>query len=101
MGEKFNPIAAECRFGAWLARRAEHDDGFGRFQLDGRAIGRVGDDAARALLDGLPEDQRNVMVLRIVADLTVEQVAQVLGKRPGAVKALQRRALDSLRRKLS
>jgi len=49
----------------------------------------------------LPEDQRNVMVLRIVADLTVEQVAQVLGKRPGAVKALQRRALDSLRRKLS
>ena len=35
----------------------------------------------------LPEDQRNVMVLRIVADLTVEQTAAVLDKRAGAVKA--------------
>jgi len=40
------------------------------------------------------------MVLRIVADLTVEQVAAVLGKREGAVKALQRRALERLRKKL-
>jgi len=39
------------------------------------------------------------MVLRIVADLTVEQIAEVLGKRPGAVKALQRRALERLRKK--
>ena len=76
-------------------------DGRAAASAEDEALTRVGDDAARALLDGLPEDQRNVMVLRIVADLTVEQVAQVLGKRPGAVKALQRRALDSLRRKLS
>lgn len=65
------------------------------------ALARSDDEAARRLLDGLPEDQRNVMVLRVVADLTVEQVAEILGKRPGAVKALQRRALESLRRKLS
>lgn len=65
------------------------------------ALRRVGDDSALDLLDGLPDDQRNVMVLRILGDLTVEQIAEVLGKRPGAVKALQRRALDSLRRKLS
>ncbi|MCA0218028.1 MAG: sigma-70 family RNA polymerase sigma factor [Actinobacteria bacterium] len=76
-------------------------DGRAAASAEDEAFTRVGDDAARALLDGLPEDQRNVMVLRIVADLTVEQVAHVLGKRPGAVKALQRRALDSLRRKLS
>jgi len=76
-------------------------DGRAAASAEDEALTRVGDDAARALLDGLPEDQRNVMVLRIVADLTVEQVAEVLGKRPGAVKALQRRALDSLRRKLS
>lgn len=65
------------------------------------AIGNIADASARAVLDGLPPDQRNVMVLRIVADLTVEQVAAVLGKRPGAVKALQRRALEALRKKFS
>lgn len=62
---------------------------------------RVGDARARALLDQLPPDQRDVMVLRIVADLTVEQVAHVLHKRVGAVKGLQRRALENLRRKMA
>jgi RNA polymerase sigma-70 factor, ECF subfamily len=64
------------------------------------ATARLGDQRALALLDGLPADQRDVMVLRIVADLTVEQIAEVLGKRPGAVKALQRRALERLRKKI-
>ena len=62
---------------------------------------RLGDQAALALLDGLSADQRDVMVLRVVADLTVEQVAEVLGKRVGAVKALQRRALATLRKKVT
>lgn len=62
---------------------------------------RLSDSSVLSVLDGLPEDQRNVMVLRIVSDLTVEQIAEVLGKKPGAVKALQRRALESLRKKVS
>ena len=41
-----------------------------------------------------------MLTLRVVADLTVEQIADVLGKRPGAVKALQRRALVAVRRSL-
>ena len=65
------------------------------------AIGNLADASARALLDGLPPDQRDVMVLRIIGDLTVEQVAEIVGKRPGAVKALQRRALGSLRKKFA
>ena len=64
------------------------------------AEARIGDDAARALLNGLPPDQRDVMVLRIIGDLTIEQVAEVIGKREGAVKALQRRALGNLRKKI-
>jgi RNA polymerase sigma-70 factor (ECF subfamily) len=64
------------------------------------AISRLGDASALDLLDQLPPDQRDVMVLRIVADLTIEQIAEVVGKRVGAVKALQRRALESLRKKL-
>jgi RNA polymerase sigma factor (sigma-70 family) len=65
------------------------------------ALLNVGHSATLALLDGLPADQRDVMVLRIVGDLTVEQVAVVVGKRPGAVKALQRRALERLRKKFT
>lgn len=65
------------------------------------ALTRLGESSALSLLETLPDDQRNVMVLRIVADLTVEQVAAVLDKRPGAVKALQRRALDSMRKKIA
>lgn len=64
------------------------------------ATTRLGDRAALALLDDLPPDQRDVMVLRVVADLTVEQVAEVVGKRVGAVKALQRRAIENLRKKV-
>jgi len=64
------------------------------------ATARLGDARAVALLNVLPEDQRNVMALRIIADLTVEQVAEIVGKSPGAVKALQRRALGRLRRNL-
>jgi RNA polymerase sigma-70 factor (ECF subfamily) len=66
-----------------------------------QAIEQLSDASTRAILDGLPPDQRNVMLLRIIADLTVDQVAEILGKRPGAVKALQRRALESLRKKFS
>ena len=64
------------------------------------AAARLGDQRAIAMIASLPADQRDVMALRIVADLTVEQVAEVLGKRPGAVKALQRRALERLRKKI-
>ena len=53
------------------------------------------------LVRGLPPDQRDVVLLRLVADLPIAAVASILGKRPGAVKSLQRRALDSLRRQLT
>ena len=49
----------------------------------------------------LAPDQRDVVLLRIVADLTVDDVAAVLGKTRGAVKALQRRGFEALRKILS
>lgn len=64
------------------------------------ALEQVGTEGVLGLLAGLSTDQRDVLVLRLVGDLTVEQVAEVLGKRPGAVKALQRRGLAALRRRL-
>lgn len=48
----------------------------------------------------LSADQREVVVLRFVADLPLEAVARVTGRTTGAVKALQHRALENLRRAL-
>ena len=61
------------------------------------ALDLVATDGVRTVLAGLPDDQCEVLLLRIVADLTVEQVAAAIGRSPGAVKQLQRRALLSLR----
>ena len=58
---------------------------------------RVGVETVQELCGALPTDQRAVLLLRILADLTVEQVAQVLGRSVGSVKALQRRGLRTLR----
>lgn len=52
------------------------------------------------LLDQLTPAQRDVLTLRIVGGLTVAETAQIVGKRVGAVRALQRRGLAVLRRKL-
>ena len=57
------------------------------------AAARLEEAQVRAAIEGLPPDQRSVLLLRIIGDLTVEEIARVVGKRPGAVKALQRRAL--------
>jgi RNA polymerase sigma-70 factor (ECF subfamily) len=47
-------------------------------------------------LDRLTDDQREVVVLRFVADLSLEQVARITHRRVGAVKAIQHRALTAL-----
>jgi RNA polymerase sigma factor (sigma-70 family) len=52
-------------------------------------------------LDALTADQRDVLMLRFVADLSLEQVADVTGRTVGAVKALQHRALENLAKAVS
>jgi RNA polymerase sigma-70 factor (ECF subfamily) len=64
---------------------------------EAEALERVSPREVLDLLDGLPRDQREVLALRLVAGLTVEQSAEAMGKSPGAVKQLQRRALAKLR----
>ena len=58
-------------------------------------------DRAVRLVGMLTEDQRDVILLRVVADLSIDETAAALGKPVTAVKALQRRALGTLRRKMS
>jgi RNA polymerase sigma-70 factor (ECF subfamily) len=61
---------------------------------------QVGTAEVHRLCAALPDDQRTVILLRILADLTVEQVGQVMGRSVPSVKALQRRGLRSLREAL-
>lgn len=65
------------------------------------ALSCIADRDLQAVLADLPPDQRDVLALRVVSDLSIEQTAALLGKTQGAVKALQHRALASLRRKFS
>jgi RNA polymerase sigma-70 factor (ECF subfamily) len=44
----------------------------------------------------LTEDQRNVLTLKLVHGLNTEEIANTLGKRQGAVRALQMRGLQAL-----
>jgi RNA polymerase sigma-70 factor (ECF subfamily) len=54
-----------------------------------------------AALNRLTEEQRQVILLKFIEEMSNEEVADVLGKTVGAVKSLQHRALASLHRVLS
>jgi RNA polymerase sigma-70 factor (ECF subfamily) len=64
---------------------------------ESEALERISPQEVLRLLDGLPDDQREALSLRLVAGLTVEQAAEAMDKSAGAVKQLQRRALLKLR----
>lgn len=60
----------------------------------------MGDKWVRGVLDELPPSQREVLLLRIVAELPIKETAEIVGKTEGAVKLLQHRALRRLRKHL-
>jgi RNA polymerase sigma-70 factor (ECF subfamily) len=53
------------------------------------------------LVDGLPPDQRRVIVMRFAQDKKIREIAGELGRSEGAVKQLQLRGLQNLRARLS
>ena len=57
-------------------------------------------ESLRAVLAGLPERQREALVLRFFEDLSVEQTARAMRCAKGTVKATVHQALRSLRRRL-
>ncbi len=64
------------------------------------ALERVEGDRLLAALRKLSTDQREVLLLRMVADLSAPEVAGILNKSTEAVRALQHRGLASLARVL-
>ena len=65
------------------------------------ALARIGTEEVHRVLETLSPDQRAVLLLRVLGDLTIEEVARAVRKRQGAVKALQRRGLAAVRRELA
>lgn len=57
-------------------------------------------DELLALVDRLPFRQRTVLVARYWLDLPESEIADLVGCRPGTVKSLSSRALDTLRKEL-
>jgi RNA polymerase sigma-70 factor (ECF subfamily) len=53
--------------------------------------------AVRAAFGSLSAEDRELLELRVVLGLSADEVASVLGKRPGAVRMAQSRALGRLR----
>ena len=58
-------------------------------------------DALRGAVKYLTTEQQEVLLLRFVENMSSRQVARVLGKNEGAVRALQFRALGRLRKLLT
>jgi RNA polymerase sigma-70 factor, ECF subfamily len=62
---------------------------------------RLALDAALRRVARLPRDQAEVVALRVLAGLSAEQVAEIVGKRAGAVRVLQHRGLLRLANELA
>lgn len=113
-------VGSERAFRAWLftiARRRliEHWRRMGRRPSMPVAptdlialLGSAGDDpatgleareAVAALVAGLPPEQVEILLLRVVAGLDAEEVGVIVGKTAGAVRVLQHRALRRLARR--
>lgn len=66
----------------------------------GDATARLDAEGALAMLSWVTDEQREVLTLRILGQLSIAETATVLGKPPGAVKALQHRAIARIQRQM-
>jgi RNA polymerase sigma-70 factor (ECF subfamily) len=60
------------------------------------ALARASTERALAVLQTLPVEQAEMVALRVLADLDVATVAQIVGKSPGAVRVSVHRGLRAL-----
>jgi RNA polymerase sigma-70 factor, ECF subfamily len=91
----------------WIARRTAHPVAHGDLATGGPngdaeadAMDALSLEHVRRVLDRVTPDQRDVLLLRILGGLTVEQVAAAVGRSAGAVKMLQARGLAAIRREI-
>ena len=65
------------------------------------ALHTIGRESMLGMIEGLSADQQQVLTLKFVFDFSNAEIATILGKTEGAIKALQHRALASLGRQLT
>ena len=53
------------------------------------------------VLNSLSNDQRDVLLLRFVAELETDEICHVMGRNANAIRQLQFRALETLRRRMN
>ena len=61
---------------------------------------RLETEELRRTMNALTQEQRDVIMLRFIAELSIQEVAVRLGRSEGSVKALQHRGIQSLARRL-
>lgn len=76
------------------------DEGSQVGDVEQEAEERLAEQRIRSLIETLSPGQRDVLLLRILGDLSVPEIGGVLGKRPAAIKALQRRGYRTLKDQL-
>jgi len=64
--------------------------------LDAGLVRRQAAQQLRRAIAALTAEQQQVIILRFIEGLRMEEVARIMGKRPNAIKALQHRALRAL-----
>ena len=92
-------LRRQSRRGSTVPYEDWHDDRTTASSED-EAVDRLRTVEVRALLDSLPPDQRDVLLMRVVADMSLDQTAEAIGRSTGAVKQLQRRGLLAVRARL-
>lgn len=109
-------VGDEAAFRSWVFMLAHHrviderrrtrrrTDLFRRLPLndatdavDAEALDRLWPQEWTERLDRLSDDQRTVLLLRVVAGLSADEVGRIVGKKPEAVRVMQHRAVLRLR----
>ncbi|MFB7996347.1 RNA polymerase sigma factor [Streptomyces sp. NPDC056002] len=68
----------------------------GTHSTSDQALETISTEGALSLINGLPRDQAEAVLLRVVVGLDGPSAARVLGKRPGAVRTAAHRGLKKL-----
>ena len=64
------------------------------------SLDRIDHQALREAIGQLTDDQAEVIILRFIEERSIKEVAQITGRKEGAIKALQYRAVQTLGRLL-
>lgn len=93
-------IAANAITDRWKQTSREAGNPLPEDGMDDKAVEDLERRAMLArLVRILPEDQRRVVILRFTEQKTIREIAEMMGRTEGAVKQLQFRALQTLRKR--